>query len=295
VKRQTADMHGQGVSALPEEIYRECVLAPEQISFFRENGYIHLKAVLSEQVLQRYRAEIVAKVQELSTETLPLDRRTTYGKAFLQVMNLWRSSGAVRNFVFGRRLARIAADLMESSGVRLYHDQALFKEPGGGITPWHADQYYWPFSSDRAITAWIPLTEVDLSMGPLSFCPRSHRLYDGRDLAISDESEGTLKRKLERYGMIEEPFAAGDVSFHSGWTFHRAGANASPSMREAFTIIYMDRGMRLREPTNQNQVNDRAWWCPGVQVGETIASQLNPELYPDGFGEAEDRTRREAV
>jgi hypothetical protein len=28
---------------------------------------------------------------------------------------------------------------MEVEGVRLYHDQALFKEAEGGITPWHAD------------------------------------------------------------------------------------------------------------------------------------------------------------
>ena len=277
--RQTAETHGQGVSALVDEIHCAYALAPEQIEFFRENGYIRLKSVFSGKVLEHYRTEIAAKVQELSTETLPLEQRSTYGRAFLQVMNLWRSSEVVRRLVFGRRLARIAANLMETAGVRLYHDQGLFKEPGGGITPWHADQYYWPFSSDRAVTAWIPLTEVDLPMGPLAFCPGSHRLHDGRDLAISDQSEETLRQKLANHGVVEEPFAAGDVSFHLGWTFHRAGANSSPRMREAFTIIYMEREMQLREPKNRNQANDREWWCPGVPVGETIASELNPVLY----------------
>ena len=42
-------------------------------------------------------------------------------------------------------------------GVRLYHDQALNKEPGGGYTPWHCDAYYWPVLSDKIVTAWVPL------------------------------------------------------------------------------------------------------------------------------------------
>ncbi|MFN7993413.1 MAG: phytanoyl-CoA dioxygenase family protein [Bryobacteraceae bacterium] len=262
-----------------KEIDRPFALTSEQVAFFRENGFIHLKSVFSEELIARYRAEIVAKVRELSTETLPIARRDTYGKAFLQVMNLWRSSAVVREFVFGKRLARIAAELMGRSGVRLYHDQALFKEGGGGITPWHADQYYWPVSNENTITAWTPLTEISLPMGPLAFCPRSHRLQEGRDLAISDESEDTLKRRLLAYGTVEEPFDPGDVSFHLGWTFHRAGANSTERMREAFTIIYLDQEMRLSKPRNKNQQMDWERWCPGVQIGEIIASELNPVLY----------------
>ena len=262
-----------------DDIVGVYVLSAEQIEFYRQNGYIHLKAVLSAGLLNRHRAEVVSKVQELSTETLPLAQRSTYGKAFLQVMNLWRSSEAVRTFVMGKRLARIASELVGCDGIRLYHDQALFKEPGGGITPWHADQYYWPLSNERTVTAWIPLTAVGLPMGPLSFCPGSQRIQEGRELAISDDSEQTLKQKLAAYGTVEEPFDLGDVSFHAGWTFHRAGANLSQSMREAFTIIYMDHEMRLAEPRNANQKTDRERWCPQVRVGEIVASELNPLLY----------------
>jgi len=262
--------------AEPDPGYR---LTADQISSFRENGFIHLRDVLTPEKLALYRAEIGAKVRELSAGIAPLERRETYGKAFLQVMNLWRESDLVRRFVFDQTLARIAAGLLEVAGVRLYHDQALFKEAGGGITPWHADQHYWPLISDRAITAWIPLTAVSLEMGPLAFCPGSHRLQDGRDLEISDESEATLAHKLELYGVVEEPFAAGDVSFHLGWTFHRAGANATSGVREAFTIIYLDQEMRLAQPRNKNQATDWERWCPGIRTGEVISSELNPVLY----------------
>jgi Phytanoyl-CoA dioxygenase (PhyH) len=59
-------------------------------------------------------------------------------------------------------------------GVRLYHDQALYKEAGGGPTPWHADQYYWPLTTDRVVTAWVPLQAVSADMGPLAFAERTH-------------------------------------------------------------------------------------------------------------------------
>jgi ectoine hydroxylase-related dioxygenase (phytanoyl-CoA dioxygenase family) len=218
-------------------------------------------------------------VDELSNERLPLERRNTYGKAFLQIMNLWTQDAAVREFVFGKRLARIAAELMGCEGVRLYHDQALYKEPQGGLTPWHADQYYWPLATDKTITAWIPLVSVPAEMGPLAFCPGSHRFQFGRDLEISDDSEESLKQKLARFGCDEAPFELGDVSFHSGWTFHRAGANRSDRMREVFTVIYIDRDTRLAAPKNKNQVNDWNAWCPGVQVGNVVDSPLNPVIY----------------
>ena len=63
--------------------------------------------------------------------------------------------------------------LLEVAGVRLYHDQALFKEAGGGHTPWHADQFYWPLATDRTVTAWVPLVDVPMEMGPLAFATGS--------------------------------------------------------------------------------------------------------------------------
>ena len=68
--------------------------------------------------------------------------------------------------------------------------------------------------------------------------------------------------------MVEEPFALGDVSFHSGWTFHRAGPNRTGRTREVMTVIYMDADMRLAAPRNRNQEIDRETWCPGAAWGE---------------------------
>ncbi len=159
-----------------EELDAPFPISEDQRSFFAENGYIKLHKVLSAELLRHYRAYITAKVAELTAEKLPLEQRSTYDKAFLQVGNLWLKSDEAREFVFGKRLARIAADLMGCRGVRLYHDQALYKEPGGGITPWHADQYYFPVSNDNVVTAWVPLQDTPLEMGPLGILRKKSSL-----------------------------------------------------------------------------------------------------------------------
>jgi ectoine hydroxylase-related dioxygenase (phytanoyl-CoA dioxygenase family) len=256
-------------------------LAADAISRFAADGCIKLHDVLSAATLRHYGAEITRLTVALATRSVPQGERSTYDRAFLQVMNLWQSSDLVRRFVLGRRLGRIAAQLLGVDGVRLYHDQSLYKEPGGGITPAHADQYYWPLASDRVATAWIPLDAVPRDRGPLGFYARSQRIEFGRDLAISDQSEREITRHMESAGLElrEEPFALGDVSFHLGWTFHRAGANVSAEPRSVMTVIYMDAAMRLKEPCNPMQHNDWQRWCPGARIGEPIATPLNPVIY----------------
>jgi ectoine hydroxylase-related dioxygenase (phytanoyl-CoA dioxygenase family) len=256
-------------------------LTEEQKRYFREQGYIKLKNVLSSQTIEHYRKEITAEVFHQTGQTKPMNDRTTYEKAFLQVGNIWTYNNVVKEFVFGKRLARIAAELMGTKGVRMYHDQALYKEPGGGITPWHADQYYWPLSNDNTVTAWIPLLAVTQEMGPLAFSKTSHRHKMGRDLVISDESEMKISKQLLEAGlpMDDTPFELGDVSYHYGWTFHRAGPNKSDTAREVMTIIYMDDEIRVAEPANKAQKADWDEIMPGVPVGEIPNTHLNPVLY----------------
>lgn len=259
-----------------------CSLTEQQIAFYEEHGYIKLKHVLAPDLLEHYRTVIHDRVAELSRDALPMEQRDTYGKAFLQIMNLWAESPEVKEFVFGKRLASIATQLMRATGVRIYHDQALYKEAGGGITPWHADQYYWPVDSDRTITAWVPLQNTPTEMGPLIFSEKSHRLQLGRDLEISDESEMTLKQALETFPTENSSYDLGDVSFHAGWTFHRAGANTTAKPREVMTMIYMDEHIRLSPPKNKNHIADMERWMPGLKPGDQLESRLNPVIYSTG-------------
>jgi len=256
-------------------------ITQEQIDYFRENGFVKIPGVLSKEALQAMDEIITAEVNRLNTQHLAMEDRDTYGKAFLQIMNIWRNSAAVKQVVFSKRLAKIAADLLAVDGVRLYHDQALYKEPGGGHTPWHADQYYWPLSSDKTVTAWIPLQETPMELGPLEFSAKSFEITEGRDKEIGDESQAYLDNILRNTGFshIVEVFGLGEVSFHTGWLYHRAGPNTTNQMRKVMTMIYMDKDMKLKAPENKNQQADWDAWCPGATIGEVIDTEMNPVIF----------------
>ena len=257
------------------------IIENEQLDFYRENSFIKIKQVLTPELIQHFNSVISKKVTELNKIEIPIEERDTYGKAFIQLFNLWTQDEVIKKLVFSKRLAKLATDLMQVDGVRMYHDQALFKEAGGGITPWHADQYYWPLSSDKTITIWIPLQETPLEMGPLEFSAGSQKIKLGRELSISDESEQVIKNnlKINNFPHVIEPFDVGEVSFHSGWIFHRAGANSTKEVRKVMTVIYIDKDMTLKKPENEGQMNDWRTWCPKVKIGENVNSILNPILF----------------
>jgi ectoine hydroxylase-related dioxygenase (phytanoyl-CoA dioxygenase family) len=117
-------------------------------------------------------------------------------------------------------------------GVRLYHDQALFKEPGGGYTPWHQDQNFWPLDTDRTITLWMPLVDVPAEVGTMSFASGSHKVPALRGPVISDASQEAFAAAIEELGLpvaTHGPLAAGDATFHAGWTVHSAPPNPTRS------------------------------------------------------------------
>jgi ectoine hydroxylase-related dioxygenase (phytanoyl-CoA dioxygenase family) len=262
----------------------EYPVTPEHRAGLRGDGHVLLRAVCSPEEIAAYRPVICSAADKLNTETRPIEERdNTYSKAFLQIMNLWAHDEAVKRFTLARRFAKIAADLLGVEGVRVYHDQALFKEPGGGPTPWHQDQYYWPLDTDNTITMWMPLVDIPQEVGSITFASGSHLLGYLGEFAISDESDRVFAEmiaernlRLTNYGAM----SAGDATWHYGWTLHGAPGNPTGLMREVMTIIYFADGARVVDPgDNPNRQDDIDWWLPGSQPGDLAATELNPLVY----------------
>src|SRR5438105_2088201 len=114
-------------------------LTEEQIAAYRREGHVLLRGVCSPEEVAVYRDILTEVTYRHNRQTRPLEERDTYGKAFLQIGFLIEKDERARRFILARRFGKIAAELMGVDGVRLYHDQALYKEAGGGHTPGHPD------------------------------------------------------------------------------------------------------------------------------------------------------------
>ena len=254
---------------------------PAIVADYRNNGHALIRNILSREEIAAYRRVILDAAMKYNTEKRKMEDRDTYGKAFLQIMNLWEVDEGVKKFTLAKRFGKIAADLMGVKDVRLYHDQALFKEAGGGPTPWHQDQYYWPVDTTNTITMWMPLIDISEEMGMLTFASGSHKEGLVGNIAISDDSEALLdKHVAQKKFPIECPryMNAGDASWHAGMTLHKAPGNNSKTLREVMTIIYIADGAKITKPINDNQEADRQRWFKGLPVGSPAASEINPRI-----------------
>lgn len=256
-------------------------LSNDKISYFQENGHVYVPGILTDTELEPYRFAIKKSSIDFQKNQKPIEERDTYGKAFLQMMNLWEQDEEVKKFTFAKRFAGIAAKLLGVDKVRLYHDQALFKEPGGGHTPWHQDQYYWPLDTDKTITMWMPLVDIDEQMGMLTFASKTQ--HEQLPLMeISDASEEMISNYVKEKGfeiVNQQTMKAGDATFHQGWTLHNAPGNNSNKMREVMTIIYFADGAHVTEPKNKHQEADRVRWLNNKAPNQLANSELNPALY----------------
>ena len=256
-------------------------LGEQQRSDYAQDGHTVVRGLASREEVAAYRPFIKEVLDGIAAQRRADGRASVYGAFFTQVTNLWRLHDGILRFVIARRFARVAAELMGVQAVRIYHDQALFKPPGGKATPWHQDQVYWPLDTPHTVTMWMPLTDVPRSMGTMVFASGSQLHGPLTDLAISEASDAVYARLVEDRGFRLDTYdlAAGDATFHSGWTAHATHPNTSTVDREVMTIIYYEDGARIVEPASEMRKIDMEAFHPGQGPGERAASALNPLVY----------------
>lgn len=264
------------------DLSNEYPLSDQQISDFHRDGHLYLPGVCSTEEVEAYRTVIKQTAEQNFGETRDLQNRDSYGRAFLQTLNLRLKSEGVKQYVLARRFGGIVARLLGEDAVRIYHDQALFKEPGGARSPLHQDQYYWPLETNQALGMWMPLVDVSLDMGPILFASGSHAEGFAGQYAISDTSQDILEARIEekQYPIWQQAMRAGDATFHLGWTIHGASANKSDAMREAMIVTYYPDGTRVAELSNDSRINDAQVYLGGKQPDELADSDLNTIVYP---------------
>jgi ectoine hydroxylase-related dioxygenase (phytanoyl-CoA dioxygenase family) len=258
-------------------------LTPRLVDDFRRDGFVVVPDLLSADELRRFGAAVDEGVARRSRhDARTVTEKTPYEQSFIQCQNLWEDCPGVRPLTFHPAVTATAAALLGVAAIRLWHDQALYKEPGGRETDAHQDQPYWPIAETDTITAWIPLDGSTLESGAMGYLPGSHRLGLRKFVNIfSGQPEDVLTSDALR--TIEPVFVevpAGGVAFHHGLTFHLARPNRTDRVRRVHTAIYFGdgstRGSAFRHPSV-----DRV----GIAVGEVIASDITPIAWPRSPGD----------
>ena len=259
------------------------MVSPSHIEAFRRDGFVVIPDLLDAAELERFGAAVDAAVAARTRhDKRQLAEKTRYEQSFQQCINLWEDHLAVRPLTFHRRIGAAAAALLGVEALRVWHDQALYKEAGGRPTDAHQDQGYWPIEEAETLTAWIPFDGSTLASGAMGYIPGSHRFGVRKFVNIFFGEPEDLLNAPEARGVepvfVEVP--RGAAAFHHGLTFHLAQANRTPHTRRVHTIIYFRDGC-TRGSWFPHPSVDRA----GIAVGDVIASDVTPIAWPRADGD----------
>ena len=264
---------------IKQELTKPYNLTTNDIKTFQKNGFIKLKNVLTPDVIQVLRCEILSLLRKTFKNYNDIKKNR-----FLSLEMMWLENTSIREFVLSSRIAKICAELLSVKRIRLYHDNALVKESGCGRTPWHYDDHHFPLDTNDVITAWIPAQAIPIEMGPLAFAKPLEVYKLVKDIEFN-EFDTSYDRKIKdvfknkNVSIIEEPFELGEVSFHHNLSFHAASENKTTQSRVVLANTYFADGARVvKNPTMIS--GDWKKFIPETKPGEIVSSNLNPICWP---------------
>jgi ectoine hydroxylase-related dioxygenase (phytanoyl-CoA dioxygenase family) len=219
------------------------------VAAYRRDGAVVLRGVLAPSELATLERGIEANLAAPSPLGLVASRPDDPGR-FVEDFCCWERIPGYAAILRDSALPRIAARLMGSRGVRLYHDHLLVKEPGTRQpTPWHQDQPYYNVDGRHNVSFWIPVDPVPRAASlefvagshdgtwyvPRTFLAREARWFPEGSLAeVPDVAAPPMRDRV--IGWALEP---GDcVAFHM-LTLHASAGTGPGARRRVFSARYL--------------------------------------------------------
>ena len=132
------------------------------IEAYQSDGAVLIKGLLNDQEVSDLREGIEANISNPSLNSKIASNKNDPGW-FLEDFCTWQKNPSYQRIIFESSVPEVAANLMRSKQVRLYHDHMLVKEKGTlQRTPWHQDQPYYNIEGNKNISFWIPVDPVPL-------------------------------------------------------------------------------------------------------------------------------------
>ncbi len=237
-------------------------VSAEQIEQYRKQGFLVIEGFLDSTELEHWREvtedAVRLRLSNGSTENNQgilnnqRDPETFYARVFTQAVRLADIHPGMAELMFDERLGRVAGTLANVDGIRIWHDQALFKPPYGNITAFHLDDPYWSFYHRDAITIWVALDDSTLANGCMWYIPGTHLQAGFTPVGIGANLGDIFKiyPQWKRISAAAAPCPAGSAIFHNGLIAHGAGANMTARPRRAMTCAYMPDGSTFNGTQN---------------------------------------------
>ncbi len=265
-------------------------LSPEQITRFREDGFLAIPGLTTTEEIGRIRAiydrifdEKAGYVRGKHLDMVSAEDDPATTPLLSQILNPAEFAPELRETLF-RRNALIAARQLLGDDATPWFEHAIRKPARhGAATPWHQDEAH---RDDvgvtyRQISIWLPLQDATVENGCMRYIAASHR---GPVLTHRSPNNDPRIMALECSDGFDEssakhvPLQPGDAVVHDARTLHGAGPNTTGEARRAYIMAF--RGAVVSAPDFRGypwnlekrtaaQARARAWENRGGAFGRT--------------------------
>lgn len=252
---------------------RELALLPsdDDVRFFAEHGWYLSKKLFSDGEVDDLAAAVERYYAGERSRRLPVrPPRLAYwspddGDVQRHNDYVHYESDAIAKALIKPLIGAVAARLARAKEIRVFQSTLIHKPPiaaePSNVVPWHFDKHYWSSSSsDRMLTAFIPLHDCDEELGTITMVDGSHLWQE-----VGSDDSATKHFAERQAGHLEDLLAAnaahngsevtkipmiipkGHLSFHHCRTYHGSGANRSTRPRQAVSLHLQDGDNAYRE------------------------------------------------
>ncbi|HEX4904552.1 MAG TPA: phytanoyl-CoA dioxygenase family protein [Acidimicrobiales bacterium] len=216
------------------------VASDEQIAFFREHGYLVVEDAIPAEDLDELEGHLDTLI--LQKEKLAFDwawdaSEEKEARSF-KIVQSWPELvwPEIVDAPF-RTWAAVFGSALLGKEVAFWYNQFLGKPPHNDTpTYWHQDEGYWGRNlTDKGITSWIPLQDVDTTNGCMHFIDGSHKEGVLEHKLVDGVQSDLLHVTPDESRAVACPIKRGDVTFHHSATVHMTTSNDSDHWRKALT------------------------------------------------------------
>ncbi len=223
------------------------------VEAFERDGAVVVRGLATRDELTAIEAGIEQVLAEPSDRFLVASQDDDTGR-FVEDFCNWQRVPEFERFIRDSHAAEVAAALMRSDTVRLFHDHVLVKEPGTRQrTPWHQDQPYYNVDGHQNCSMWLPVDPVPRSstlefvagshrgpwLMPRTFMDDEARWFPEGSLEEIPDVDGDLARDPQAHRILGWELQPGDAVFFHMLTLHAAGGVEGPRRRRAFSVRFL--------------------------------------------------------
>ena len=258
------------------------VVTEDMVKAYQRDGVVLVKGLWKDWV-EVLRTGIERNMADPSPQLMATLKPGEQGRFFDDYCN-WSRIAEFEQAIRQSDVAEVAAQLMGSERVQLFHDHVLVKEPGTAKpTPWHTDGPYYFVQGKQTVSFWSPMDPVrEASLR----CVAGSHLWPKDVIPTRWMSETNFYPGAQDYIPVPDPDAEGmrvlewemepgDAVAFNYRTLHGARGNTTAQRRRAFSLrlvgddaVYVDRPGPTSPPFPGH----------GMQAGQRLREDWFPYL-----------------